>query len=110
MARQSLSLGNVPIDEPCLQVGDVPLSALLAEVKCYLDYLERHFQPKHTTLGIKKESHDFGTYYDVVVYYDEFDEVAEAEALEMENSPLNWDEKSKAEIQRIYQEYEVTPK
>ena len=44
-------------------------------------------------------SHDFGTYYDVVIVYDDEEEGSEAYMLKVESElPCNWDEESRKKL------------
>jgi hypothetical protein len=48
---------------------------------------------------VKSFPHDFGTYREVIVMYDDENEKEYALALEVEgNVPMNWDEKAKEEL------------
>ena len=90
-----IQLGPVPAEEECMQVGDVGLPDLIREVRIFKDQLCRMF-PGHQ-FGVKTFPHDFGTYVEVVVYYDEMNFVSEERALEVdENLPSRWDDEARA--------------
>ena len=66
-------VGSTPWDEPCAQVGspDYPERSR-RECEAYIDQLLRvHGAPPGTaSYAVKTESHDFGQYRHVVVYFD----------------------------------------
>ncbi|MDO8637597.1 MAG: hypothetical protein Q7R34_15420 [Dehalococcoidia bacterium] len=50
-------------------------------------------EPEGASLGIKSNPHDFGTYYEVLCYYDDENEEAAAYAYRCESeSPTHWEE------------------
>jgi hypothetical protein len=100
MSRDSFSLSSVPFEEDCAQVGeDNYRKKAIVECTAYINQLERLF-PEAKDHGIefnmKWHSHDFGSYAEVELYYDDCDDqyayVIEA------NLPSNWDEKSLNEL------------
>jgi hypothetical protein len=97
-----LTLGSTPCNEDCAQVGtDNYVVRAKKECTAYKNQLERHFQnfPDGCYLTIKGFPHDFGTYYEVIVRYDENDEASSEFAYDMEsNSPVNWDDEAKKEL------------
>ena len=74
-----MEIGCAPSEEPCAQVGDVGYAtrarlecrAFIAELKALLGD-----PPEDTELCIRANSHDFGTYYQVAVAYDDQDKAS----------------------------------
>jgi hypothetical protein len=94
--RDHMTLGPVPCDEPCAQVGedDYPRKSR-DECKRYVALLERKFPnaPDGTYFGVKSFPHDFGTYREVCVFFDDEDEKSTGFALKVEaNTPMTWDD------------------
>ena len=97
-----LTLGATPSGEDCAQVGTNGY-ATKARKECtaYKNQLERQFgsPPLGAYLSIKGFPHDFGTYHEVVVRYDENDKEAVEYAFKLEgDSPANWDDEAKKEL------------
>jgi len=99
-----MELGPVPCNEECAQVGsDDFYERARKEYSAYKHQLERMFP--NCNFRIKSFPHDFGTYYEVCVVYDENDEKATERALEVEgNLPENWDDEAKKELNFLLQE------
>jgi hypothetical protein len=93
---------TTPHDEECVQIGSDNYSEWSRlEAKCLIrQLLEKVGHSKEGGfLNIKSCDHDFGTYYDIAVYYllDSADD--EQWALEIENAiPEKWDEQSLKEL------------
>ena|SRR3990167_1272859 len=93
-------LGSTPSDEECVQVSKNQdyLGDMKREVKRYKDYLERLFSIPEELEGdcffsIKSNSHDFGTYYEVVIKFnDEVDLAGEFASYVEHYCPQTWDE------------------
>lgn len=95
-----IELGSTPCDEQCAQVGcEDYAEKSVEEIKRYIKQLNELLVSKFGEMSglvyISKKSfnHDFGSYSEAVVYYNENDE----EAVEMafwleENLPANWSE------------------
>ena len=89
--KDYLCLGPVPAEEDCQQVGmdSYDYQKDTANLWRYRDMLRERWPEAH--FAIKSFPHDFGTYREVVVYYDTEDNdpiVYEVEA----NLPKTWDE------------------
>lgn len=89
--REYVSIGSVPADEECEQIGpNFNPEKSRAELRAFKGQLERMFPA--VRFGIKSFPHDFGSYSEVVAYYDSNNEDDASNAFEVENSmPLNWD-------------------
>lgn len=100
MATQHISLGSAPADESCAQVGTEDYETLArSECKRYLKLLRdfyfevRGSMPVGLNFRIKSNPHDFGSYLDVIVEFDENDEEAMNAALWLDNNkPAEWPE------------------
>jgi hypothetical protein len=94
-----LTLGPAPFEEDCIQVSpEVDYSAMRKEVASYVALLESRFTniPENAHFGIKRESHDFGTYFEAAVYWDTEDADSQAFAFFVEsNLPATWTDDSK---------------
>jgi hypothetical protein len=67
-----ITLGPVPSDEACAQMGDEHYaSRARAECKRFIALLRQTFgpEPSGAWLSTKAFDHDFGTYYEVVCYF-----------------------------------------
>ena len=91
-----LTLGPTPTDERCADIGaDDYFEKSKEECRRYKELLEKRF-PWENQLGIayfhtKSFEHDFGTYREVVVMYDDKDPLATDFALHCEwNLPSRW--------------------
>lgn len=97
-----LFLGPVPADEDCEQLGEGYNHARARkEGKAYISQLIRlHGEPPEgAMLKIKSCPHDFGTYCEVVVRYDDSVQAAVEYAFRVEgNTPSHWDDVAKAEL------------
>lgn len=98
MAMDYVTLGPTPAGEDCEQLGPNYNNAK-ARKECliYKKQLQRMFPGGF--FNIKSFSHDFGTYHEVVAYYDDNNDDAMGDAFEIENNtPEYWDDEAKAEI------------
>ncbi len=107
--RDYLTLGPTPCGEACQQVGPT-FDPVLArkEMMCYLAQLKRQF-PKWEDDGIyfsiKSFPHDFGSYSEVVVMFDDDDEKAMDAAYNVENNlPEFWDVQATAHMPTLNRE------
>ena len=100
-----LSLSPTPVGEDCAQLGAQNYQQQAQkECRAFINQLKREFgePPAYTALKIKRCPHDFGTYLDVVVQFDDRDEASVQYAYKVEaNLPENWDEESLKEINSI---------
>lgn len=97
-----LYLAPVPLSEHCAQVGEEDyLRKSTKECRAFVNQLNRQFgePPAKAYFKVKKCPHDFGTYHDVVIHFDEDDEAATEYAYKVENElPENWDEQALTEL------------
>ena len=102
--KDEMTIGSSPINEDCAQVGSKDYATRAKkECKVYLNQLIRTHgaPPTGAFLAIKGFGHDFGTYYEVVVIYDEEIEKAVDYAFLLEgNAPENWDNISLQELKQ----------
>lgn len=92
-----LELGSTPCDEECAQVGSENYAEnVKKESQRYIRQLKRQFpewEVKGVSFGLKSFQHDFGTYHEVVVRFDEMNDEACSYAYHIEdNLPANWEE------------------
>jgi hypothetical protein len=90
-----LSLGPVPAEEDCAQVGSRDYAGRArAECKRYIALLRECFghEPEGAGFRVTRNPHDFGEYLDVVVAYDPAVPGALEYALRVEaEAPTRWD-------------------
>ena len=92
--RDYTSIGPSPCDEECVQVG-TPDYMALARPECqrFLELIRKELgpEPPGAQLRIKSNAHDFGSYLDVVCYFDDQDEEATDYAYRCEaDAPQTW--------------------
>jgi len=97
-----IEIGSSPCDEDCAQLGsDNYYEQSHKECKAFINQLRRQFgdEPDGAKLRIKSNNHDFGTYYEVVCYFEEDNKKAIDYALKCEGkTPANWDEEALIEL------------
>ena len=101
--RDYINIGCTPYEEQCTPVGSENYNKL-ARVECsvFLNQCKRalllQFGEDYTIdLRIKSFSHDYGTYHEVVAYYDEND-MEQALYLEGEADLSHWDNEALKEL------------
>jgi len=93
--RDHLHVGPTPAEEECANIaeprGDV---ANRAECIAYRHALERFYgePPNEARFGIKSQLHEFGSYREVVIYYNPDDELEAAYAFNVEAGLGTWAE------------------
>ena len=102
--KQYMEIGSSPIEEDCAQVGaEGYYQRAEKELNCYKDQLYRQFTESvehNISFRIKWFPHDFGTYGEVCVFWNDSDEAANEYAYFIEaNLPENWDEQSIKELE-----------
>ena len=98
------SIGCAPAYERCAQLGNdgYPIRAR-RECRALIGQLVRlHGEPPAgVRLAIKSCLHDFGTYYEVVCYFDPHDPEAESYAFACEDGlPEYWDEVARQQVEQ----------
>ena len=95
--RDYLTLGPVPHDEPCAQLGSEGY-AHQARLECgrFAEQIRRHYpEPDNGYLAVKSFAHDFGSYFEVVAVFDDTDQESTEWAYRVESDPLHvlaeWD-------------------
>lgn len=93
-----INIGPSPIDEECVQMGDADFGRRAKkECKAFANQLTRIWPDGD--FRVKAFPHDFGTYYEVVAYFDTEDEHLTNIAFEAEaNTPFEWDEEARKEL------------
>ena len=105
--RDYIEIGATPCDEDCAQVGsDNFRERATAESNAYRRQLIRMFgePPEGASLRVKWFQHDYGSYPEVVCYY-EFDDQSDDESKSAEyafklegNAPREWDGEARKEL------------
>lgn len=97
-----LYIGPVPCDEDCEQLGEgYRPERARQECRAYIGQLRRIHgaEPDGTQLRIKSNLHDFGTYLEVVVRYNENIQAAVDYAFRVEaNCPAEWDDEARRDL------------
>jgi hypothetical protein len=106
MAFDKLELAQTtPSEEPCAQVGSPNyMRNARIEAKVLRDQIirENGTPPEGTFLETNSNPHDFGTYLDVAIVFDENNEEARNYAFAVEsNVPQLWDEESKKQLDEM---------
>lgn len=93
--RDYIALGTAPIEEYCASLGESDYyEKVEPEARRYIALLEELFgePPGNARWGIKSFAHDFGTYYEVVIYFeDESNEETEFAYSVENNLPETWE-------------------
>lgn len=100
--RDYLVLGPTPCEESCAQVGTSDYAEKSRiEIRVYIAQLLRQFG-EPAGLNFFKEKrfpHEFGSYHEVVITYDDEDEASVDFAYNVENNlPAKWDEHAQLEL------------
>jgi hypothetical protein len=94
MAKDFISIGCTPASEDCVQVSNTEyyMDKMLAQCNRYKEMLQAKFADcNKVTIAVKTFPHDFGSYAEVVVKYDNEDIDALSQAIHIENnSPMYW--------------------
>lgn len=96
MAKTYLSIGCTPAAEECVQVSQTHdyFSPMMYQCERFKQMLIAKFTNcNKVELKVKTFLHDFGTYAEVVAYFEENDPEAQAQAIFIENNmPSYWTE------------------
>ena len=101
--RDYMTICTSPVSEDCAQVGadDYEVRSR-KECKAFIQQLRRQFgdEPALACLSVRIFPHDFGSYREVVCYYDDDDEEGRDYAFKLESeTPARWDEEAKKELE-----------
>lgn len=101
--RDYISIGSTPTGEDCAQVGSADYyEQTRKEQRAFINQLKRVLgePPCGAHLASKTFDHDFGTYHEVVCYFDEGNEEARDYAFKLEGeAPEYWDELARKELE-----------
>lgn len=96
MSREYITIGPVPSDEDCAQVGAADYrERARRETRGFIEAIRKTVgvEPDNASLIVKAFPHDFGTYHEVVCYYDTDDKESMNYAFRCEaQAPRNWTE------------------
>lgn len=99
-----IELGPTPAEESCAQLGaDDYDERVKIEGRAYIAQLIRQFgtPPTGVSLRLKAFPHDFGSYHEIVVQFDDNDEAASDWAYNVEaHTPGEWDDEARDAITR----------
>lgn len=76
MSRDYVDIGSTPSGEDCAQVGSEDYERIgRAECQRFIECIRKVVgtEPPGASLAVRGNPHDFGTYYEVVCYYDDGD-------------------------------------
>ena len=102
---EDLNIGSTPNEEECAQVGSADYyERAIKECRAYREQIRKHYpEPENGYLKVKGFPHDFGSYYEVVAYYDPEDTQASRWAFDIEGDALGvlstWDEEFKPTVE-----------
>lgn len=100
--RDFLTLGPTPCEENCAQVGTADYAEKTRiETRAYIAQLLRQFgePPGLNFFKVKCFPHEFGSYHEVVITFEDTCEDSVAFAYTVENElPGHWDEQALAEL------------
>jgi hypothetical protein len=102
--RDYLELATTtPVDEPCAQVGsDNYMANARMEAAAFRDQIYRAFgdPPAGTGIRVSSNPHDFGTYLDLQIVYDDDSEESCEWTFRVEaDLPGKWDKEAKAQLE-----------
>ena len=94
--KDYIELGQAPCEEACSQVGDPDYpEKSRAECRRFIELIRKVLgtEPPGAHLKLRSFEHDFGTYREVVCYYDEGNEQAREYAMLCEaKAPTHWEQ------------------
>lgn len=102
MAQDSISIGPVPYEEACQQLGTKQYDAVKARLEAEVfkaQLLRMYPAPLGAKLRVKSNPHDFGNYYEVEAVFNDTMDAAVDWAYKLESEgPANWDAEAKAAL------------
>lgn len=100
--RDFVSIGSVPADEECAQIGDADYGPRSRrECFAFIAQLRRMFgpEPEGAELRMTGFAHDFGTYHEVLCWYEDGNTAAMDYAFNCEGGmPSVWDDQAREEL------------
>jgi hypothetical protein len=103
--KETIELGSAPADEECAQVGSEGYYERgKHECNVYKNMLYRWLRQSYNEedlpmIRVKSHVHDYGCYLELIVVYDDTNEVQAEAAWALQNdSPTEWDEIAKQEL------------
>ena len=104
--KDELSIGSTPAAESCEQVGmpSYNRAKAIAECELFAQQLRREFgeEPEGARIFVKSNSHDFGSYHEVNVRFDDDNPAAIEYAFNIEaNTPEYWDATAKTLVDKM---------
>ncbi len=103
--RDSLSISCTPYDEECEQLGpNYRPEIAKAECRAFANQIRRVCgqPPEGARLKIASNPHDFGSYHEVEVVYDDRDREAMEYAFKVEGADLaTWDDEARKELSEV---------
>lgn len=103
--RDYISIGSVPFEEDCIQVGkDNYHEMSRIECRVFIDQLTRIFGKgtENNKIRAKSFPHDFGSYLEVVVFFDDEDQDSLEYAFKVEGEfPAKWDEEALKQLNEL---------
>lgn len=93
--RDYINIGSTPCEESCEQVPYKDPGKAKRECLQYIEAIRKKLgnEPQGAQLKIKSFEHDFGTYHEVVCYFDDTLEESQEYAFKCEGeSPATWAE------------------
>ena len=93
--RDYITIGSTPCNEDCQQVPYEDYNLAMRECKQFIEAIRKALgnEPERAHLVVKGFPHDFGTYHEVVCYYDTANEQSSEYAFKCESdSPSTWAE------------------
>jgi len=98
--RDYITIGSSPNNEECVQVGSADYkNRMRTECNVYKRQLERTYPG--VEFGIKGFEHDFGTYFEVVAYFDTENETEVDAAFGAELGADTWDDQAREELVKL---------
>lgn len=113
--QQVIELGPTPTEESCIQLKEFndrdDRRAMIIECTAYLNQLQRMAPvPAGCELVIMQNHHDFGTYFEAAILFDEGIEAAQDYAYSIEsNLPDHWDNEAIEELMHKEHPFYYTP-
>ena len=101
--RDFLTIGPTPSDEDCQQAPYTDRGLAHAECEAFIAQLIRVFgdPPEGASFGVHTEDHEFGQYFEVVIWYNDRVKEAVDFAYYVENrAPTTWDDEARESLAR----------